>query len=280
MVALCFCATLVGAAARPAVAAERSDNVTITMAGRFASHITTQGAPAPSRASTQRSDAAIDLHGNTLIYTADGQSQSTRFDRSAGVITAAARCRDEPAGGERRTTLKAGTTGGLLVVMRYREISFPSASPCAGADETVNELIAVTLAKGRCSFQYTVSHKRNGPDSIDTKVEIAGAPCRAISSPAPRAPAVARGPGEARPVAPATQNSVPAGNADAAADRARSDALTPEQREQARSLFEHAFELLQSGDDPAARLAFGVTRQRSEGERSASPGQRDRASLR
>jgi hypothetical protein len=41
-----------------------------------------------------------------------------------------------------------------------------------------------------------------------------------------------------------------------AADRAKSNALTAEQRERARTLFEHAFELLQSADDREARLGF------------------------
>lgn len=52
------------------------------------------------------------------------------------------------------------------------------------------------------------------------------------------------------------QSPLPAGDVNVAADRARSDALTPEQREQARTLFEHAYELLQSGDYQAARLGF------------------------
>jgi tetratricopeptide (TPR) repeat protein len=43
---------------------------------------------------------------------------------------------------------------------------------------------------------------------------------------------------------------------DVAADRAKSDALTPARREQARNLFEQGFEDLRSGDYRAARLGF------------------------
>jgi hypothetical protein len=50
------------------------------------------------------------------------------------------------------------------------------------------------------------------------------------------------------------RNAAPA--ADMAADRAKSDALTAEQRDQARKLFETAFGLLQSGDVQAATLGF------------------------
>jgi tetratricopeptide (TPR) repeat protein len=52
------------------------------------------------------------------------------------------------------------------------------------------------------------------------------------------------------------QNAAPAAEASFATDRAKSDALTPEQRDQARKLFETAFALLQSGDFQAAELGF------------------------
>jgi hypothetical protein len=52
------------------------------------------------------------------------------------------------------------------------------------------------------------------------------------------------------------QTGAPPADAALAADRAKSNALTPELRDQARKLFEMAFGLLQSGDVPAAKLGF------------------------
>ncbi len=54
----------------------------------------------------------------------------------------------------------------------------------------------------------------------------------------------------------AAQNASAGGDAGLAADRAKSNALTPEQSEQAQKLFETAFGLLSSGDLEAAKLGF------------------------
>src|SRR5581483_11099329 len=52
------------------------------------------------------------------------------------------------------------------------------------------------------------------------------------------------------------QGAAPGGDAGVSADRAKSNALTPEQREQARNLFESAFEHLRSGRLQAAQADF------------------------
>lgn len=52
------------------------------------------------------------------------------------------------------------------------------------------------------------------------------------------------------------QSTAPVADAGLAADRAKSNALTPEERERAQNLFHQAFDLLQSGDFHAAQLGF------------------------
>jgi hypothetical protein len=191
----------------PAGAAERPDNVTLTITGTFPAQIVNDGVPAGT--SDQRVDARIEVRGQRVVYTTRDGRFEMRLDGPAAVSTAPAECNGALTDTPRRNSARAWFAGGVLAMTRSSEVKFPAGGPCAGQTVSVNETFGIRIVEGRCEFGLTVLRKHSRARPLQRTASIVPwRPCEATPPERRDEPSVARAtPQPIPPAPPATPES-------------------------------------------------------------------------